>query len=235
MKVSQNNSTENIQSGPKLRNIHDEKDIIPEEKPDGADTRLKIAVVVIAVFVIIIGVKGAVTKSSLTSQLEKEQKLLNEAKAEALMYGITEDEEGDLIIPATDTDTSVDVSELDWESLEQRNDTLLSSFTSLLLNWEGTNGYGKVRQKLINDWEFTEDSRLLTYFMPPLEEELNANMSLSGYKPFVLSNDGKNMSYFLICTVRNTIDGTSATGTVGIRITINEDGTISDVTAQTLT
>ena len=51
---------------------------------------------------------------------------------------------------------------------------------------------------------------------------------------FVLSNDGKNMSYFLICDVYNTIDGNTATGTVGIRMTINADGTISNVTVQTI-
>ena len=93
---------------------------------------------------------------------------------------------------------------------------------------------------MLNDWEFTEDSRLLTRFMPEMDEEINASMSLSDYTTFVLSNDGKNMSYFLICTVRNTVTGSatgekrSTTGTVGIRITINEDGTLSNVMAQTL-
>lgn len=237
MKVSDHKlnetNTENMQAGPKLRNIHEEKDI-PEEIPEGADMRLKLCVVAIAVFILIVGIKGAITKSSLSAQLEEQNKLLTAAQAEALLYGITEDEDGDLVLPITDTDISVDVSELDWDSVEQRNTELLSSFTSLLLNWEGQNGYENVRQKLINDWEFTEDSKLLSSFMPPMDEELNANMSLSGYSTFVLSNDGKNMSYFLICTVRNTINRTSATGTVGIRITINEDGTVSNVTAQTL-
>ncbi len=237
MKISQqnlDNDMQNIQAAPKFKNIHDNKDIIPDEKPAGADIRLKIGVIGIAALIIIIGIKGAATKSSLTSQLEEQKKLLDTAQAQALIYGITEDDEGELIIPVTETDASVDISELDWGSIEQRNNTLLSSFTSLLLNWEGQKGYEKVRQKLMADWEFTEDSNLLTYFMPQIDKELDANMSLSGYTTFVLDNDGKNMSYFLICTVRNTIDSTSASGTVGIRITINEDGTISNVMAQTL-
>ena len=239
MKLSQqtsdDNNTENVQAGPKFRNINDEKDEVIEEKPEGADVRLKIAVGVIAAFILIIGIKGSITKSNLSSELEAQQKLLTEAKAEALLYGITEDEDGDLVVPETNTGAT-DVSELDWDSIEQRNNELLNSFTKLLLTWKGQTGYNNVRQKLINEWEFTEDSRLLTTFMPELSEDddVDANITLSGYEPFVLDNDGKNMSYFLICTVRNTIDGTSTTGTVGIRITINEDGTISNVTAQTL-
>lgn len=234
MKISQNKLDEEntIQSGPKLRNIHEEKEVL-EEKPAGADIRLKLLVAGIAVFILIVGIKGSITKSSLTSELSEQQTLLKEAQAEALLYGITEDEDGDLVIPETNTST-VNVSELDWDSIEQRNTELLSSFTSLLLNWKGQSGYNKVREKLINNWNFTEESRLLTTFMPEMEEELDANMSLSGYTTFVLTNDGKNMSYFLICTVRNTINGISATGTVGVTITINEDGTISNVMAQTL-
>ena len=165
MKVSDHKlnetNTENMQAGPKLRNIHEEKDI-PEEIPEGADMRLKLCVAAIAVFILIVGIKGAITKSSLSAQLEEQNKLLTAAQAEALLYGITEDEDGDLVLPITDTDTSVDVSELDWDSVEQRNTELLSSFTSLLLNWEGQDGYENVRQKLINDWEFTEDSKLLS-------------------------------------------------------------------------
>lgn len=237
MKVSQHklddDNINGIQEGPKLRNIHEEKEV-PEEKPAGADVRLKIAVVVIAALIIIVGIKGAITNSSLSSKCAEQEKLLTASQAEALLYGITQDEDGDLIIPEINIEIS-NIPESNRDSIEQRNTEKLSAFTSLLLNWKGKSGYDNVRQKLMDEpWCFTEDSKLLSAFMPVMNKELNANMSLSSYTTFVLTDDGKNMSYFLICTVRNTIDGTSATGTVGIRITINEDGTLSDVVAQTL-
>lgn len=232
MKLSQNET--DIQTGPKLRNINEELEE-PKEIPVGADPRLKLLVVVIVVLIAIIGIRGHFTKSSLMSQLEEQQKQLDIVRAEALAYGITEDEDGDLTLPVTDSNkSSVDISDLEWNSIDERNTQLLSSFTKVLLNWKGQSGYQKVRQTLIDDWKFTENSKLLTSFMPEMDDDIDANMSLSNYSTFVLTNDGKNMSYFLICTVRNTINGTSATGTVGINITINEDGSISNVTAQTL-
>lgn len=239
--VSDNNEIEEIQSGPKFRNIHDDsgKDII-EEKPEGADSRLKISALIILILVIIMGVKGSISNSSLASQLEEQNIKLTEAKAEALLYGITEDEDGDLVLP--ESQEPVNVAELDWDSVEQRNTELLNSFTKVLLNWEGKSGYEQARHTLMSDWEFAEDSRLLTNFMRELTEKdldengnFNASMSIYGTpETYPLSNDGKNMSYFLICEVMNTVGDNSAIGTVGIRITINEDGTISNVTAQTL-
>lgn len=233
MKMLQNdqNQEDQVQAGPKLRNIHDEAEV-SIEKADGPDKRLVFGAAVILLFTLFVGIRGSISCKSLSSQIEAQNKLLTDAKAEALLYGITTDSDGDLVVPEVNTD-STDVSELDWDSIEQRNKQLLDAFTSTLLNWTGKTGYDNVRQKLINDWKFTEDSKLLTAFMPPVDE-LDANISLSSYKTFVLSDDGKNLSYFLICTVRSTVDGGSANGTVGIRITINEDGTISDVTAQTL-
>lgn len=234
MKLSDTNieqKNKEVETGPKLRNIHDVAEV-PEEKPEGADKRLIIAACVILFFTVLVGIRGSLANKSLSTKLEAQNKLLTDAKAEALLYGITTDSDGDLVVPEVNTD-STDVSELDWDSIEQRNKQLLDAFTSTLLNWTGKTGYDNVRQKLINDWKFTEDSKLLTAFMPPVDE-LDANISLSSYKTFVLSDDGKNLSYFLICTVRSTVGGGSANGTVGIRITINEDGTISDVTAQTL-
>lgn len=233
MKMLQNdqNQEDQVQAGPKLRNIHDEAEV-SIEKADGPDKRLVFGAAVILLFTLFVGIRGSISCKSLSSQIEAQNKLLTDAKAEALLYGITTDSDGDLVVPEVNTD-STDVSELDWDSIEQRNKQLLDAFTSTLLNWTGKTGYDNVRQKLINDWKFTEDSKLLTAFMPPVDE-LDANISLSSYKTFVLSDDGKNLSYFLICTVRSTVGGGSANGTVGIRITINEDGTISDVTAQTL-
>lgn len=233
MKMLQNdqNQEDQVQAGPKLRNIHDEAEV-SIEKADGPDKRLVFGAAVILLFTLFVGIRGSISCKSLSSQIEAQNKLLTDAKAEALLYGITTDSDGDLVVPEVNMD-STDVSELDWDSIEQRNKQLLDAFTSTLLNWTGETGYDNVRQKLINDWKFTEDSELLTAFMPPVDE-LDANISLSSYKTFVLSDDGKNLSYFLICTVRSTVDGGSANGTVGIRITINEDGTISDVTAQTL-
>lgn len=247
MKILQSTSDNNMndeQEMPKFRNIHDEKDII-EEKPEGVDKRIKISIVAIIIFTIIVGIKGSITKSSLTSQLEEQTKLLDMAQAEALVYGITEDEDGDLVIPVTEE--PVNVSDLDWDSIEQRNIELLvgsdkhdskRSFTELLLNWEGQTGYEKARQELIDYWGFTEDSALLSSFMTS-DGKLNGSMKLPGRpKVYVLSNDGKNMSYFLICEVRyysnDSEDKTSVDSTIGIHITVNEDGTISDVIAQTL-
>lgn len=226
------------QSGPKLRNINNKgEDIIPDEKPEGADIRLKIAAIVMLVFVIIIGIKGNIQKSSLTKQLEEQKAVLAEIQAEALLLGITEDDDGDLIVPAVDTPQNV--QELSWDSVEDRNVALINSFVKSLLNWSGNNEYNEKRQYLIDYWKFTENSRLLTTFMPPLEEGeiLEGKMSCPVDPTiFILENNGKDkpMSYFLICTVRKTVGNTKADGTIGIRLTINADGSISNVTAQTL-
>lgn len=235
MKISQdrlNHPDMKVSGEPKFRNIYEEKEVFSDESTPGVDFRIKLVIGFLGILILVSVIRGSITESSLTSRLEEQQKLLDSTKAEALVYGITEDEDGELVYPEPKEPT--DISDMKWDSVEERNRELLASFTDVLLHWEGASGYTKARQSLIDDWEFKEDSRLLTSFMPVLDDELNASMTCSGYTPFVLENDGKNISYFLICKVRNTIDGTAATGTVGIRITINEDGTISNVTAQTL-
>lgn len=231
MKASETNNTENKQ--PKLRNIHDKVDEPVEETPESADIRLKLAAGAILALILFVGIKGTITKASLTSQFNDQEKLLTEARAEALLYGITEDEDGDLIMPVNEKETPTDVSSLEWESVAQRNKSLLDSFVEILLHWEGNKGYDKARQTLMDEWGFAENSQLLSVFMP--EDDGDKNMKPEEkYSMYELSNDGKNVSYFLICTVHSTINKHSADGTVGIRLTINEDGTMSNVTAQTL-
>lgn len=232
MKLSQH-ETEDIQSGPKLRNINDEGTEIVEEPREGADIRLKLVVAALILFIVIIAVKGNVDKLSLTSQLDAQQKTFKKTEAEASKLGITKDENGDLTVPEIEEEPS-DALEGDSTDIEQRNAKRLDDFTAALLTWKGRDGYNAVRQTLINDWGFDENSQLLSTFMAPLTEDINANMSRSTYDTFVLTNDGKTMSYFLKCTVYNTINDTSAPGTVGILVTVNEDGSLSDVTAQTL-
>lgn len=244
MKISQNNLDDNtmeVQTGPKLRNIHDEAEV-PEEKPEGADVRLRIGVIVIAALILFVGIKGSITKSRLESDYEAAQRLYTETEAEALLYGITQDDDGDLVVPDTEP-ISVDISELEWTDIDTRNDALLQEFASLLLNWEGTTQYEKVRQTLITDWGFNEkNSRLLTSFMPALDEDLDASIALQG-KPTIypLEETSKSRSYFMICTVRTTTNVSKPTyeskpaGLVGIQITIaNEDAKVSNVAAQTL-
>lgn len=232
------NNADQMQSGPKLRNINDRgEDIIPDEKPEGADKRLKIAAIVLFAFILIIGIRGNIQKSSLTKQLEEQTALLTEIKSEALLLGITEDDDGDIVVP--EVEEPQNVQELSWDSIEERNNTLIKSFASCLLNWNGNNEYMEKRQQLIDYWKFTEDSRLLSNFMPALEdgEVLDGKMSCPVDPTiFILENNGKDkpMSYFVICTVRKQIGSTKADGTVGIRLTVNADGTISNVTAQTL-
>lgn len=223
---------EPVRTGPKLRNINDEKEP-PKEEPSGADTRLKLLVAVLAVFIGVMAVKGAVNKAALTAQLEDQQKALAIIQAEALAYGITEDADGDLVLPVIDMGSYSNGS-AETDSIEYRNDVMLKAFINDLLKWEGNRGYDAVRQTMADKWGFAEDSRLLTAFMPPTDVELNANMKPSTYQIFVLNNNGKDMSYFIICNVLNTVNGMSAGGVVGIRATIMEDGTMSDVIAQTL-
>ena len=60
MKVSQNNLDNDnkmeLQSGPKLRNVYDEAEV-PEEKPEGADFRLKLGAAAILALILIVGIK----------------------------------------------------------------------------------------------------------------------------------------------------------------------------------
>lgn len=231
MKLSAaNNPEENtdVQAEPRLRNIREEKEET-EEKPEGSSLRFKIGTAALGMLVLFAAIKGYAGNASLSSQVNKQQKLLSEAKAAAKEYGIEEDEDGDLVIPDLESDSpeSGPVKADDKEALV--------SFAGLLLNWKGTAGYNEARQTLIDEWGFSENGKLLKYFMPPVAEELDANMSMVGNPTiFVLSEGEDGTSYFLLCTVRNSIDGTSASGMVGIQVTIGEDGTFSKVTAQTL-
>lgn len=229
MKVT-NNLDENMEmeTGPKLRNINEEKPV-EEEKPKGADVRLKVAAIVILGFIVFLGVKGTLTKTSLTSQINKQQKELKTVQKEAKEYGIEEDEDGNLILPDAEINTVTGTS-----NIEENDAATLDSFAKLLLTWKGQSEYNKVRETLINEWGFADGCKLLTNFMPVTEEELDANMSLSEYSTYVLSEDEDGTSYFLVCTVRNTIDGTSATGTVGLQIKLNKEHKITNITAQTL-
>lgn len=217
---------------PKFRNVHDAAEA-PEQKPEGADKRLIIGAVAIFICVLVVSISGIVKNSALSNKLAAQNEELGKAKAEALQYGITIDEDGDLVLPEKKQEAT-DVAELDWDSIEQRNQKILESFTKTLLNWNGTGSYQKVRETFMEEWEFAENSQLLTSFMPEVEE-LDTNISFSGNpQVFVLSDDGKDVSYFLICTVRTMVENRGHDGVVGIEITINEDGTISNVSAQTL-
>lgn len=196
---------------------------------------LIVASVAMIAFTLVIAIKGNITNSSLSEQLEEQNELLADAQDEALTYGITVDDDGDIVMPVSEE--SQNEPELDWDSVKTRNETLLQSFAECILTFNGNDEYNAKRQQLIDNWGFTEDSDLLSDFMRPLEdgEILEYNMDFVGPATvFTLSDDGKNISYFLICTVRSSTGSTSADGTVGIRITINADGTVSDVTAQTM-
>lgn len=221
-----NNNPDDIR--PKLGNINDEKET-PKEVPAGADIRLKILAFIILAIAIFIGVKGAFTKMSLGSQITEQKDLLIEAKKTASEYGITEDEDGNLIVPDMDADMANKN-----QNINENDTRTLDSFAKLLLTWRGQSGYNKVRQTLIDEWGFSNDCKLLSSFMPETGEELNANMSLSNYATFVTSEDESGTGYFLICTVRNTIDGASASGIVGLQIRLDKESKITNVTAQTI-
>ena len=240
------NNTGETSGRPKLRNINHAECEVIEETPAGVDWKFKAAAVVLFLLIIGVYVKGTVKINSLTKELDGLNKQLTEIQAEALLLGITEDEDGDVIIP--EVTGPVDVAELDWDSIETRNNDLLKSFVKTIFNWDGVTGYNKTRSELMDTWGFTADSRLLSSYMPDISEDTSKQDAIEGTKisckpdqnvqQFVLSNDGKNMSYFLICEVYNTLEtdnGTStAIGTNSVRITINEDGTISNVSVQQL-
>lgn len=225
-----NNSEETMETEvtPKLRNLNEEMPV-EEEKPEGADIRIKILVLILLGLIVFLATKGALTNRSLLSQIAEQQKELDTIKSEALKYGIKEDDDGNLIIPDIDSDSLSSSA-----NVEEGDAATLDSFAKLLLNWKGQSGYNEVRQTLIDEWGFSEDCKLLTTFMPATTEELNANMNMSEYSTYILSESDEGCSYFLICTVRNTIDGTSAAGTVGLQIKLNNDHNITNITAQTL-
>lgn len=249
MKVTPNtpgNNSGKTSDGPKLRNINHVENEVIEETPSGIDWKFKAAVIVLALLTIGTYVKGNIKVGNLTNELEGLNKQLTEIQAEALLLGITEDEDGDIVMP--DTETPVDVAELDWDSIETRNNDLLKSFVKTIFNWSGVTGYDKARSELMDVWGFTADSDLLSRYMPDISDDKSAQEGIDGTKisckpdqnvqQFVLSNDGKNMTYFLICEVYNTLttdNGTSSViGTNSVRISINEDGTISNVSVQQL-
>lgn len=246
MKVTPGNNTENTSSGPKFRNINHVESEVIEETVSGVNWKFKAAAILLLLLTIGVYVKGTIKINGLTNELNELDDQLTKIKSEALLLGITEDEDGDVIIP--DTETPVDVAELDWDSIETRNNDLLKSFVKTIFNWNGINGYDKARSELMDVWGFTADSNLLSNYMPDISDDKAEQESIEGTKisckpdqnvqQFVLSNDGKNMTYFLICEVYNTLTTSNGQSTVigtnSVRITINEDGTISDVRVQQL-
>lgn len=235
MKITNNGQKEQEiqETGPKLRNINEEKEA-PPEKPEGADRRLKFGVAAIAVLAVITIIRGAAGNSGLEAKLEEQRAALDLVKAEALVYGITEDEDGDLVLPYIDMSGPKNPSDMSKSSMEERNEERLAEFVKTLLSWKGKSQYDAVRQKLITDFGVPEDGTLLTLFMPPVDEGLDTNMKYDRHTTFMLSNDGKNMSYFILCEVKSVNGSNRADGIVGVRATVNEDGTLADVTAQTL-
>lgn len=241
MKVTQQVPENNNAEGPhvrlKTRKVDEEREII-EERPDGPDKRLVIGAAALFLIILFVGIKGAITNASLTSKLNEAQTAYDKARTDALALGIVEDDDGDLIVP--EVKDPVNVSDLTWDSVESRNDELLKSFTKEMLNYEDVEEYEQTRTVLRDTWGFKDNGPLLSSYMPPADGDVGA-ISFNpdtGMEKFVLSNDGKTFSYFLICDVYNTLkteNGKStAVGEVGIRITINEDGTMSDIKVQTL-
>lgn len=176
MKITQstpgNLTTDETKTEPKLRNIHDDKGVIEEDRPAGADIRLKLGAAVLFVLVVFTIINGSLAKTSLSKQLKEQEDLLTTAQAEALLYNIIEDEDGNLELP--ELQEPVDVAEVDWDSITTRNTELINSFAACLLNWEDTEEYNEKRETLLTDWQFTEDSRLMTYFMTKLEDGQDA-------------------------------------------------------------
>lgn len=238
MRISQDEKQEiplDTESKPRFRNVNAGGEAsVPEEPSDGPDKRLVAAAAILLVLILFVGLRGSFANKSLSAKVKGQEEAFNKAQAEALLYGITIDEDDEVVLPETEP---TDVTELDWDSVEARNKEILDSFTKVLLNWQGQKGYNEVRQTLMDDWSFAKDSDLLRRFMPE-SDKIDTNISLSGYTPFVLSDDAEGMSYFLICSVRTTIDtgkdDKSETGSIGVQITINKEGTISNVSAQPL-
>lgn len=237
MKISQNENQEmplEAESKPRFRNVNETAEASAlDETIEGPDKRLVAAALVLFVLILFVWLRGTMTNNSLSAKVKGQEEAFSKAQAEALLYGITIDEDNEVVLPESDPKPAA-ISESD---VEARNTEILDSFTKVLLNWQGQEGYNKVRQTLIDDWNFTTDSDLLRRFMPE-SDKIDTNISLSGYTPFILSDNADGMSYFLICSVRTTIetgDGNSSeTGSIGVEITINKDGTISKVSAQPL-
>ena len=236
MKLTQNiPEPEDQLSNIKHGNIHEQKEkTVPEEKP-AADFRLKIAVIVLFLLTVIVAVRGKISNSGAAQELASLTQELTDVRAEALTYDITEDEDGRIQTPEHTQETGAAGNES--VSSKERNEEILDDFATCLLTWDGVEAYMQNRQELIDTWGLSDTDSLLTNFMPALENEdaLSGSMRFVGSTVFTLENNGTDTSYFLIYTVRYSAEGTSADGTVGIRLTVHEDGTVSDVTAQTLT
>lgn len=236
MKLPTNKSDKNMeaQAGPKFRNINEEREVT-EEKPKGADVRLKVLACVILILAVFVGIKGTITKSSLTSQVTDQSKELEEARKTASGCGIEIDDDDNIILPEIDTSLKPSTANIPEGDLKTLDD-----FTKLLLNWKGQEGYKKVRETLINEWGFSADCKLLSSFMPETAEELNVNMSIpmKDNRPdstiFTVAKSEEGNTYFLICPVRNTVNGTSASGIVGLQIKLSKESKITNITAQTL-
>ena len=118
------NNTGETSGRPKLRNINNVESEVIEETPAGVDWKFKAAAVVLFLLIIGVYVKGTVKINSLTKELDGLNKQLTEIQAEALLLGITEDEDGDVIIP--EVTGPVDVSERVWIPLKQETMTCLN-------------------------------------------------------------------------------------------------------------
>jgi hypothetical protein len=96
---------------------------------------LIIASVEIIAFTLFIALKGNITNSSLSEELAEQNELLADAQEEALTYGITVDDDSDLVMPVSEESQSE--AEFDWDYINTRNEALLQSFAECILTFNG--------------------------------------------------------------------------------------------------
>lgn len=193
--------------------------------------KVKIACIVFAVLVFILGIRLIGTYRNLSAEVADQEKRIERLTAERDELAGT----GDSSEEGTDTakEPEADRSETDSKHA--------AALLKALLTWNSYDSYCAARSAMTETYGVSADSQLLTVFLPEQSQETFeaanvSSMEFDSASSYVLSEDGDQISYFALCQISvKSKDGNEATGTrVGVFYTLDKDGNFSDVSAYTL-
>lgn len=216
----------------------------PDPTPDAGNTpkppvidiagnlgKVKVACIVFAVLIFVLGVRLIGTCRNLSAEVADQKDRIERLTAERDELAGEADGSG----AEEETGEAAPVNRSETDS--QRAGELLKT----LLTWDSIDSYNAARSTLMETYGLSADSQLLTVFIPEQSAETfdatnTAGMEFDSASSYVISEDGDRISYFAPCQVTVTSkDGNTVTGTrVGVFYTLDENGTFSNLTAYTL-
>lgn len=193
--------------------------------------KVKIACIVFAILIFVLGVRLIGTYRNLSAEVADQQERIERLTAER--DELAGEGDGSASEETGGEETPADRSETDSR--------LAADMMKTLLTWNDIDSYNAARSAMMETYGAASDSQLLTVFLPEQSAEAfdstnTSGMAFDSATSYVVSEDGDQISYFALCQVTVTSkDGNETTGTrVGVFYTLDGDGTFSDLSAYTL-